>query len=782
MKAAFANFFTCLARWIRHRAALVAMGFALAGVVGFTLVLSIFMDIGFRREPEAIVEQAIQLAESCQELGEIRQAVQVLDKLRSQDMLPPTRARLLVTLGDLHLRSFEQDPASVSAAGDLEIAARHYREARLLHADEETLRETLAALARVEFLRGDWSTARNTLERLLREDMLPDRRAMLELLKCRALIEQEKSGDAYVILEDVMTRYSAGEVHDQAKIMAAGLLIAECRRRREAAPEAPAPEYDANPFAAWSPGEMARKARTMLETMLERLPETDLRRMRVLNDLLEICLLSDDVDMAYGHVRELERLTGHRDQQIRSFDLLATIEERQGNLADAEHALRFCISQFPEHENSHRMRLRLYRMLLRQGRLEEALETFAHLARHADSRVWGERLTEEMLPENPAAIYHGAPDGAERTRALDILRRLAATMHERIPPRWLLVRERLYYLHAALAEQAGDHEAVEAKVAAYLADSPMGDHTGEILRMDAFCAEALSRSPAVRATRAHRYLSHFPEGPYGEDMLGIILRAYYEMGLHRANLAVAEAAFVHAMMQDADQPGQALRVPVVQTMRWIAQGNSRLGRFDVANTLFNRCARRLDTLEPDAAFFQDWAGTALALGQAREAIRRCEVGMQRLAAPDHDLVMDRMLEIRYTARGAEAIPAIEGRAEALRRNGGVFAEDRYAALHELLFDHVLAYETERMPALLARARSEAPQAIWPLVWGMRYMQHALRVGDWRTCRRELARLNADGENQPEPADRPAHFATCLHYLDQLAELETRIGELQGRGL
>jgi tetratricopeptide (TPR) repeat protein len=522
----------------------------------------------------------------------------------------------------------------------------------------------------------------------------------------------------------------------------------------------------------------------MLELMLERLPENDPRRMQVLNGLLELCLLTGEVEAAYGHVRELEGLTGHRDQQIRSFDLLALLEESQGNLADAESAMRFCIKQFPEHRMSHRIRLRLYHMLRRQGRTEEALGVFAALVRHTRSLEWSECLAGEMLPENPSAIYQDIQDAEEKTRVLLALRRQVHALAVKTPPRWLLVRERLLYLDAVLAEMAGDGKSVQEGVATYLVGAPFGDYMGEILRMDAVCAENMSLSPAIRATRAHRYLTRFPEGPHSEKMLGILLRAYYEMGLYRENLVVAEAAFVHAMVrseEDGDQTRQ--RIPVFHTMRWIAQSNSRLGRFEVAAALFNRCAQRFDILSPDVDFFRDWAEAASAAGQQRETIRRLEVGMRRLPpGPDRELLMDRMLEARYHTQGALAMSAIEQRIDDLRQDGVRMDDKRFARLYELLFDHVLNHEPDRMPELLAEVRAELPEAIWPSQWAMRYLQRELQTDTEGAGKGRAQALRATEAGKPGTAAGAGHFSMCLDYLDTFAELEKRMGELHERGL
>lgn len=788
MKAFILHFLSRQARWFRRRAGGILICLVFFGVVCFTLALYFYMDIGFRQEPDAKVSQALQMAESCRDLAEKRQAIRALDELRAQSMMSATRARLLLALGDLHRGCFELDPGLTAAVDHLDYAARFYREAHLLHGGVETALATRAAMAHVEFLRGNWQMARSSLEHLLRGDLDPAQRAAFELLTCRSLVEMGEIDQAYAILEENLGRYTAGPVHDQAKILAAELLVGECRRRQGAVTVSPTVEGEPqNPppgrLATFEHDTLVAMAREMLTTMLDRLPGNDLRRMQVLNDLLELCLLTGDVDTAYLHVRELEKLAGHRDQQIRSFDLLATLEQSQGNLADAENALRFCIKQFPEHEMSHRMRFRLYHMLREQERTEEALGIFASLVRYAHSRAWGEWLTEEMLPENPQAIYHGLPDAAEKAEALAAMRRQVRALAANAQPRWLLVRERLLYLEPALAELANDGGGIENGVAAYLVEAPFGNYMGEILRMDALCAETMSRSPAVRATRAHRYLARFPEGRYGEDMLGILLRAYYEMGLYRENLLVAEAAFIHAMVRNVEDSDQAQRLPVLQTMRWIAQCNSRLGRSEVAAALFNRCAQRFDLLLPDGEFFRDWAGAALAAGQQREAIRRLEVGMQRLpAGPDRERLADQMLEARYRIQGALAVPAIEQRIGQLRQAGQPLAESQFAAFHELIFDHVMNHEIERMPKLVSAVRTELPEALWPSLWAMRYLQRRLQEGAGDSGRPYLEDVRTMGGGKPGTANGAGHIATCLHYLDTLVELEKRMGELHERGL
>ncbi|MDX9981422.1 MAG: hypothetical protein RBU25_15470, partial [Lentisphaeria bacterium] len=254
MKAAILHFLSRQARWLRRRAGIILICLVFCGVVCLTLALYFYMDIGFRQEPDAKVDQAIQMAESCRELSEKRQAIRVMEELRAQSMMPATRARLLVALGDLHRGCFEQDPGFAAAAGHLDYAARFYREAQLLHGGAENVRATQAALARVEFLRGNWQMARSSLEHLLRGDGDPAQRAAYELLKCRSLAEMGEIGEAYAILEENLGRYTAGPIHDEAKIMAAELLVGECRRRRPPAAVSP-PVADES--AKVAPGRLA---------------------------------------------------------------------------------------------------------------------------------------------------------------------------------------------------------------------------------------------------------------------------------------------------------------------------------------------------------------------------------------------------------------------------------------------------------------------------------------------------------------------------------------------
>lgn len=785
---------------LRRRASAIALSGAFLTVATFSVVLAFCLDIGVRQQPDTVVTQAIEAAEASASLPEVRQAIRALDILRTGTMQSSTRARLLTALGNLLLRCTELDPDAVEARDQLDATTRWYREARSLRITPEDLQNIRVGLVHVDYLQGRWDMARTGVEQLLRQELPLALETDLEMLRCRCLHRLGQNGQAYAILHEMLARHTAGTVHDAAKIMAAELLTAEYRRRLappaipptapeptpeplpEAVPPIPAPATgeplgwaDRDLLARTGTDELLHQARAMLLTMLERLGTDDERRVQVLNGLLDLCILTNDTERAYEYVRQLEGLVGHRDQQIRSFDLLATLELSQGNAAEAEEAMRFCMKQFPQHEQSHRMGLRLFHLLHEQGRTTEALETFEALVQSTHSRSWARQLTEELLPENPDGITTRLRDEPDRTTEIAALRRILRALARRSDRRWLLVQERLLYLQPILAKQEDDYAGIEQGIAQYLLDAPFGLYLGEVLRLDAVCAQTVQRSPAIRAVRAHRYLAHFPEGPHSEEMLGILLRAYYEMGFYRQGLAMGEAAFVRAMVQSASATAQSMRLPVLQTMRWIAQCNSRLRNVGVAVPLFSRCSRHLDELDADADYFRDWATTALEANQQREAVRRFEVGARRLpAGPEREHLLTLALQTRCLAEPGPTMPAVRARFEQLRQNGWP-ADDRIVRpLCESLLAHCVSNDRERMPTLLAAVGAEFPADRWPSTWAMRYLHECLAA------------------NQPTATDRPGGAAlptagsteleACLHYLDTISALNERIDQLHERGL
>jgi tetratricopeptide (TPR) repeat protein/lambda repressor-like predicted transcriptional regulator len=771
VKAFFANFLG----FLRHHAWGITLSLAMISVVWFSVVLVLNLQVGFRSKPDRIVGSAVERAAKAETLSEVKQTIRSLEDLRQRHMMPATRGRLLLALANLHRDHAEIDSTGHEETHHLDCAQRFYSKAQALLPNPEDLYACHYGMAYVAYLRHDWTTAMNGFARLQRQDPHRENWTALELLRCTCLLKLGEIEQTYLGLRGIFRRYTGGPTHDEASMRLAELMIAE-RRRRDSSATADDTPKPAGQIAAMGTDELTQQARRILGTELENAGPDNVRRLRVLNDLLELCILTGDVDEAYRHVRELEAITDHHELQIRSYSLLATLEESQGNPLAAENALRFCLKEFPDHRKCHAVRLRLYRLLKDHGKLDEALDVFDSMIRTTDAREWIREFTDELLPGNEASIIHSFQDPEATAKGIARLLRIADALKQKTPARWLEIRERLLYAKAALLYRSGDYAATQDQIIRYLATTPYREYIETLLAMDADCAVKLGLGPAIRATRAHRYLARYPEGTSSQAMLEHLLRAYYEMQLYQENLALAKAAFVHVMI-GADNPSSTpLRLPVLQTTRWIAQSDTRLGKPAVAMPLFQRVSRRMDDFDLDLDFFRDWSQAAAGVGQARESIRRLQVGALRLpAGQDQDFLRTAVLDARFRAGEPGIVPQLETRVAQLRQQGTPADKDLLQPLLRDLLQDYLQNSPAKMPVLLAELVAKDPQAIWPSAWALRYLRNTLADKGRQPARQGLDEIYA---NTPPPQ----HVADCLRYLDTIADLDKRVGELHDRGL
>jgi lambda repressor-like predicted transcriptional regulator len=184
----------------------------------------------------------------------------------------------------------------------------------------------------------------------------------------------------------------------------------------------------------------------------------------------------------------------------------------------------------------------------------------------------------------------------------------------------------------------------------------------------------------------------------------------------------------------------------------------------------------MDDFDLDLDFFRDWSQAAAGVGQARESIRRLQVGALRLpAGQDQDFLRTAVLDARFRAGEPGIVPQLETRVAQLRQQGTPADKDLLQPLLRDLLQDYLQNSPAKMPVLLAELVAKDPQAIWPSAWALRYLRNTLADKGRQPARQGLDEIYA---NTPPPQ----HVADCLRYLDTIADLDKRVGELHDRGL
>jgi hypothetical protein len=92
-----------------------------------------------------------------------------------------------------------------------------------------------------------------------------------------------------------------------------------------------------------------------------------------------------------------------------------------------------------------------------------------------------------------------------------------------------------------------------------------------------------------------------------------------------------------------------------------------------------------------------------------------------------------------------------------------------------LMQHYLQENPQQATSLLAAISTPEPSDDWSLAWALRYLRQTLVPNDPGPARQAVSEIYANGTP-------PQHVADCLRYLDTIADLNKRMGELHDRGL
>jgi tetratricopeptide (TPR) repeat protein len=771
------NVMQALAATGRNALPLTALGsMVFALLISLVLIKHVGGWVGRRHRRESLAR--IEAAAQAQTLAETRQSIAILDKMRRQAGPLVARQELLRVLGDLHRRYVELDGAETEDTYHLSVARRLYMKALSLSRTARSRWPIRYGLAKIDYLEGDYDNAQSVFKTLSDDQTPADKRADLLSLRCRCLIALGDTSAAADLLDTTLGRYTAGPIHDHAQILLAELLLAKVKKQQAADRNTTDSDRQQTTVARTD----AARASAALEELLENLPPEDGRRLRALNNLLELCIVEDDVDKAYQTVRHIEGIAGHRSQQIRSYSLLARLEQKQGNLQEAEKVLRFCIEHYPEHQDTVNIRIELFEMLKQQGNWQTTLQAFKAICQGPMGRKTRQWALEELDPRRSRSLAAKAGTKPEYVERLHDLQRILQTIAADTPVRWLNCRELILYLQGALAFHAGQYAEAETAFQRYLAFAPHGTELADVLALDANCADRLGRNPAVQAFRAHRYLTLFPRGPRSEAMFDMLMQNYYRMQLYEDDLAIAKSAFIKAIMQTGNDTTEPLSLPVLRAALIMARCSSRLGRASTAARLYYRCAQQLDELDPGADFYNDWADAALTAKQQREAIRRLEVGARRLpAGPEREYIMAREVAERCRLGLPEAL----AQARTLVNELGETADPvrtrlRYMLLQQVL-ENCLDTAPDDIPDVLQLLTEATPGAPANAYWALRCLGRQETGNVNSALARRLRRIFPNETTGKGSRPASAYVLRCLDHVDVAAEIERQTGELKSRG-
>lgn len=766
-----------LAQFPRHVWALVVC-LLIAGAAMITVGVFHYTQVSAEQKADRLPHQNIWAAERADSPKQITRAIKELQHTQQYQMMPATRAKLLVALADLHRKWIDISPDDSDRSYYLDTAKRYYEEAIPLCNDKATRRAIRRGLALVKYQKGAWIDAYQLLSGLMQNNLPPEKRTELEMLRCRCLIHTGRMTEAYDTLDTILSRYTDGTIHNTAQMLMGELLVEALNRRLPALePRHHIESTFAEPLR-FDSETIKRKAREALEDLLEKLENKDIRKMSVLNNLLELCILREDSDSAYQYVRQIETMAGNHTEQIRSYTLLADLEQQQGNIHEAERVLRFCLKRFPEHSQTKNIRFKLYELVRGTGQIDQALGILQTLLDNARDREWILHLTKQFMPKSADSIVAGLSPDTEHQDILQTIRPMLDSLQKKTDQRWLEIHERILYLKAALPYHAGILPEAEDHARNYLAYSPYGDYHKDVTLLYARCAIRQNRSPAIQAARIHRYLFEYPNDPeHSDDFFEVLLRNYYTMGLYKAARKNAESAFVKAMIYNEDTPPETFRLPLLQTLVLLAQSNSRLDNFEIANRLFRRVAFRLDELSPPLDFYTDWAHAAHLAGQRREALRRLEIARDRLPenTPGRDHIRAKSLVLRHQLGFPNATKDISDELEKLHAQPIPPSRQAIAPLYAKLLSEHFSNKLDAVPVTLRSMHEAVPDANFSSYWPLRYLRRLIEADQHEDANKTIEEIRGT---------TPPHVlvAKTLAHLDALHQTDQKIRELRNRGL
>ncbi|OGV66178.1 MAG: hypothetical protein A3K19_19480 [Lentisphaerae bacterium RIFOXYB12_FULL_65_16] len=498
-----------------------------------------------------------------------------------------------------------------------------------------------------------------------------------------------------------------------------------------------------------------REARAHYEKALTGMPPGTPSRTFVLNGLVDTCVLTNDLDSARHYAEETNEPLVPVSERIRSYLLMAQVEQKFNHIPEATRLLQACLQEFPQEPESVEAHFRLFELYRQTRNWQDGAALLHKLIVRFSDRTTATRMLNLFL-DSHSTLVDEICEGNKPTHLI-AFRDVLVQLKRQSPPLWSQVHEGVDYLLGLMEIKRGEDQRAEEEFLRYLTNPLHLDFRERVLFDDLRCAVRLQRSPAVVAYRARRYLARYASSPRNQEARLRLVEAYFDMDLYAGAIqAAAEGDMPRVLKSNPADPSTPTRAGLACAVQ-TAQAYARLGNADKANPLFRASLQQTRGIEFPAAAFLDWADTAIAAGQTAEASRRLELGVDRLQDPQ---ARSRLEVARDILHLRMALP--EAETEALKRLDALQAQAEkdpkaracWRELCETLLDfHCTRGALDPATAVLTQACRVFPGESWVDGWLSRLLRLKLDKSDTAAAVTWLAGIPAE-VGGGEKADSP----------------------------
>lgn len=656
------------------------------------------------------------------------------------------------------------------------LAYAYYRQAMVRAPDEGARQELRRRQAQLLIGLEEWQEAIDQLTDVIKAAKLPITRheARLDLANCLGRLEREP--EAVDLLAEIEAAAKDPGVRARAMMTKASIIA---RASRE-------PQILAR-FAAQKPtaiGDLRVEAERLYARQVQ--TSTDMQATAEARlGLLELAVDRQDHDRVYQLANQVQLSFESAEVKARVLQLIANLHIADGEEKMAIASLERCVANYAETIDLAGVLFRLYRLHRDKGNWEDALGLAERIALAKPERKRTIALLDDFLPgvEGGFLEYLGRSAGKKKLwrRVTYLLRAVADACEDGRS----LVRDRVGYLHCALAFAAEDYQEAERQLAVYASRELLQGYLEEALYLDLLCGQKLQRPLAIRALRARRYLAAFPSGANNREALVELLRTYYEMELYEAAMNVARKTIIQELVTMGQEELYRDNDHWLHTVAKIGQCYDKLGLPGKANVIFRHYSQQILERPYAAEIFGGWGGIAAEQGQNHEAIRRYDLAIAQADDKAHKLRLQlarnmRALHINLPGAYTELRrwPQIVLQADCLTEP---LRQELLKDCYEALLAYVGQHRPEELGALQEELLKWFPNESWTDYWLMRTLNFVAESGDLTDLRRNYEKVS-EARAKEVASGTTTFLRNQMELVDNISDMRARIADLHARGL
>ncbi len=551
---------------------------------------------------------------------------------------PEDKTDLYLLLGSLYLkmaeyeqRAFETQRRSIETARAPVFAATKEGEEKKAKGAKEREEREARERSRIDMI---YMTASRYLNRIQR-DLLPPETVWevdLKRAKCNWRIGSHQKG--------LDLTYRVIDAADNQEIWAESVVQAGEWMLEASQKEELIEILSKTKLTRVDPDRLMDKARDNFNVVIAQTETLDESHGRAQLGLLRILVIEDKLNQAIEVANTIRTEVMPEHIQMQSLVEIANAHQAKAKtLTDPKEAEKHRIKElnalhrghleFPHYTRANPLTNRLYKRLVETENWEEAFVIAESAVETGKDRELLQCILDDFHPKAERffdKLGWRNTDKRFYERTIRLLNKIQALERSVSAP----MAEQAMFLKSAIPVAALRYGEAEQSIVLTLQRTKDPDYRQWLMYLDLFSSLRTNKPAAIRALRAKRYITAFPNGQYLGYAITVLMQAYYTMELYEQAMETAKLMFIKEIVKLGDEGSDSESNEWLHTVMKIAQCYAKEGKVNKANIIYRSYLDDVMNSNLPDDVYVDYARLSLVSNQHHEAIKRLDKIIPRI--------------------------------------------------------------------------------------------------------------------------------------------------------